>query len=759
MSTLRSPRAWAYRNEIGLLAALVLGALLLPGALSVGETARGLVDGAVITLSALGVVLVYRANRFVNFAQFPLATAAGGVFAGLVKGQVFLNLSRSLCGCVSRDPQGISVTLNFLLAALVSVALAAGLSFAFYAVLLRRFTRSPRLVLTIFTVFAAQSLLGFFPTLRGWFIGQGEEALARALDRPIEPPLDFAWKIGPATELRLADLILLASAAVAVFWVRRFLQGSDAGVAIRAASESPARAQSLGVDVVAVTGRVWFIAGLLAGVVGVVSAFNLPAGTVGMPGPGDRLLSIEALVVVLVVALCSRFLSFEMVLASGLVVGLVRAAVQGAFGSTVLVDAALVVLVGCLLLMQQNDRGRADRHDAADYEVAREVRPVAKELAHLPQVKAWVRYGMGASLVTVLGLPWLLARADVAVLTTFVIFTLVGLSLVVLTGWTGQVSFGQFGFAAIGAWAAAVSGLPMPLAVLVGATVGACAAVVVGYPAMRLSGLTMAVSTMAFAVSVAAVFTSDRYLGRMLPDSLTPPKLLGMDVAEPRVFYYTMVVLVAAAAAGVASLRRSRLGRALIAARANEPAALAFGISVLRLRLTAAAVSGFLAALAGGLFAFQQGAVRPESFAAERSLELFLFSVIGGLGGVSGPFFGFAFMAALSLFSDNPLLRYVGAGTGAMFLLFAAPGGLSQVFYDSRDAALRRLATRLRIPVPSLHGDRAGAFDRAQLDEVRSRRTATARTLRYKLANQWALGRYGSADERAVQPAGNGRGA
>jgi branched-chain amino acid transport system permease protein len=154
-------------------------------------------------------------------------------------------------------------------------------------------------------------------------------------------------------------------------------------------------------------------------------------------------------------------------------------------------------------------------------------------------------------------------------------------------------------------------------------------------------------------------------------------------------------------------LRRSRTARVLVAARDNESAAQAFGISLLRARLSAFAVSGFFAALAGVLFAYQQGNVSASAFSVETSLLLFTYTVIGGLGSIAGPLVGFAALAVLSLSTLGPGVLATVNGLGGIALLLLAPGGLAQLGLDVRDGMLRRIARRGGITVPSLSQDTA----------------------------------------------------
>jgi branched-chain amino acid transport system permease protein len=750
-------RKLPYRNELLALVVLLGAIQVFPRRPLFGVYILGFTGAAAVTLHAIAIVLIYRANKFVNFAQLQLAVTAGVLFTALVQGQFLLNVTRSFCGCVSREPGPTARGVNFVFAAVVAVAVAALVSWLAYTTLLRRFRKSPRIMLTLVTIFAAQVLAGTQSQIQQFLVPRPEDDAAlfqRIAQRSTRPPGEFLWRIDPLASIRLGDVLLILAAVAAVIGLGLYLRKSDAGVAIRASAESPSRAQTLGVDVIGVTGRVWLIAGGLAGIAGVVGAFG---GRVAQD-PNQLTIPVDQLVVILAVAVLARFRSLGMVALGAVVLGILRTAVQFSFSSTAPMDAAIVFLIGGLLLLQRYEQSRAEREDVAGFDVTREVRPIPKELRALPQVQTWVRTTGGIGAVVLLGLPWALSSSSTTLLTVYVIYSIIGLSLLVLTGWAGQISLGQFGFAAIGAWAAAVSHLPFPLALLFGGLVGAAASVIVGIPALKLSGLNLAISTLAFAVSARALFIDDRYLGKWLPDQLNRPSVLGMNFDDSRVFYYFCVVIVILCALAVTGLRRSRTGRVLIATRANEATAQSFGINILRTRLAAFAVSGFLAAFAGALFAFHQRQVTPESYTADASLQIFMFAAIGGLGGIAGPVLGFSFMAVINLYGSNPLLQYTASGIGALLLLFLAPGGLAQVVYDTRDSALRRLAIRLRIPVPALMGDRKGGagFDRAELDEKRGRdlRADTKTALQYKLLQQWALDRYGRGDAQKERVGG-----
>jgi branched-chain amino acid transport system permease protein len=285
---------------------------------------------------------------------------------------------------------------------------------------------------------------------------------------------------------------------------------------------------------------------------------------------------------------------------------------------------------------------------------------------------------------------------------------------------------------------AASSRLPFPLAVLAAAGAGAVVAVAVGIPALRLRGLHLAITTLAFALATSALLLNPRYLGRALPASLSRPAFLGIDFADQRASYYLAVGALALAVASVASMRRSRTARALIAARDNPAAAQSYGIDVVTARLGAFAVSGFLAASAGALVAFQEGGVRALAFTPERSVRVFVYAVIGGLGSIGGPLLGFAYDGVLSLLAASPLVVGLSTGVGGLALLLLLPGGLSQLSAEVRDAWLRRVARRYRVAVPGLLG-RAGGAAPGEQAPIAPPPASSVPPPRYELDDQWGL--------------------
>ena len=725
-----------YRNEVGLLILGIAVIQFFPGGTPLSVYVGGTVAAAPLLLSAIGIILVYRANRFINFSQLQLSIWTGILFQSLVRGEGPLRGLRTVCGCISQTPGSTATAINFAFSALVSIAAAILINYFVSLVLIRHFARSGQLVLTLVTIAVAQALAGTQTEILQELIPTHLLSLG-LLPQTAPSPVDVTVKIG-GYPLHLADLLFVGVAVVGVVALSTYLRRSGTGAGIRAAAENPSRALSLGLAVDSVTATVWGLAGLFAGVAGVLGAFN---GAASASSSSTFALDVEGFTVILVVVVLARFTSIWLAAGAAVVVGILQAAVQQSYFSEAPFDAALVLIIGGILMLQREPRGRSDRDDFAENDLIRELRPMPFQLKSHDVVRSWVRTGSVVGAAVLIGLPFALGAGSVALLSDYVAFALIGLSILILSGWAGQAALGQFGFAAVGAWAGAVCGLPFLAALVIGGLAGAAAAVVIGIPGLKLKGLSLAICTMAFSVSAYTLFINTTYFGSLLPSSLAAPSVFGLNISSPISYYFFCLVVLILCLVGLIGLRRSRTARVLIALRANEPAAQSFGINPQRARLSAYAVSGLLSGVAGVLVAYRLGVVAPATFAPAQSIYLFVLTAIGGLGAMPGPVIGFAFGWILVSLSSNPLITYFGEGIGLLLLLYVLPGGLAQGVYDIRDSMLRRLAIRRRIDVPSLLGARSGdAGDTAFSIEPPRRGPSAEAQIRYKLSGQWALG-------------------
>jgi branched-chain amino acid transport system permease protein len=302
-----------------------------------------------------------------------------------------------------------------------------------------------------------------------------------------------------------------------------------------------------------------------------------------------------------------------------------------------------------------------------------------------------------------------------------IIYAIVGVSLVILTGWGGQISLGHFAFAGLGA--AVAGGLvanhntDFLLAVVAAGLVGAVGSIIIGIPAVRLPGLFLAATTLAFAANTQYFFLQRQYFAWLLPDPdkyVERPVLFGrVDLHSDHAFYFACVAVLGISVVVARSIRTQRSGRVMIAVRDNARAAQSYGINPTRTRLVAFAFSGFFAAVAGAMFAHVQGVVDAGVFTPDRSLQIFSMTVIGGLTSVGGAFAGAVYVVGFQYFLPDYSL--LASGLGMLVLLLFFPGGLSEIGFTLRDAFLRRLAISKAIHVPSLLAD-----SRQQAEETRA---------------------------------------
>jgi branched-chain amino acid transport system permease protein len=310
-----------------------------------------------------------------------------------------------------------------------------------------------------------------------------------------------------------------------------------------------------------------------------------------------------------------------------------------------------------------------------------------------------------------------MSESQINLAAVILIIAIVGVSLVVLTGWAGQVSLGQVAFMGIGA---AVGGYitsswhwDLSIALVIAGLVGAAAAMLIGLPALRIRGLFLAVATLSFALATSSYLLNREFVGWLPVERFERPPLFGRISlqTEARFYYFALAGLLIATFA-VRGLRRSRTGRVLIGIRENERAAQAYGVSAVGAKLTAFAMSGFIAAFAGAIFVHHQQVLGIEPYGVERSFQVFIMTVVGGISSVPGAIIGAVFIEGIQYFrnvfpeSIRNLLGLMTGPIGVIIILMVLPGGIAQALYKVRDTLLRKVAERRGLLVPSLVADR-----------------------------------------------------
>lgn len=643
-----------------------------------GVFLHGVVVGLLTSMIAVGMALIYRANRVLNFAQGDLGYLPAMLSVMIV----------------------VTSGIPWLLAFGIGIASAAALGAACELLIIRRFFKAPRLVLTVATLGLSQ-LLAFgalvLPTLF-------DKETRWRVDAPFTFNFDFGGQRFNANHLLVLIIAPLAMALVGVF-----LQKTAVGVAIRAAADRAERASLLGVPVKGLHTIVWSIAGVLA----FLSLF-LRSGVIGLPI--GTALSLGVLMRALAALMLGRMTNLTTIALSGVAIGVLQMGVDWNGikfldqQSPALIEPIVALVAIAALMMRRKDVSRLETDQASSWSAADEVRPVPKELARVPEIR-FVR--LGALVLGVAGLlflpHWVEIDTSLKISIVF-IYVLVAASIVVVTGWAGQVSLAQVAFMAIGAVAGAKAsnewGWDLSLALLFAGFVGVITAVIIGLPALRVKGLFLAVTTLGFGLATSNWLLNPRFFDFVPNRRIERLPLFGrIDLNSPTRIYYVCLAVCVLVLLGLRGVRHSRTGRVLLALRENERATQAFGISAVRAKLTAFAISGFVAAVAGALYVHHQQSYDAESFSPQLSIVMFTAAVVGGLGSLTGGVLGAIWLeGGFFLLPGN--WRFFASSVGVLFVLLVIPGGLGSLVYRVRDIWLRWVADRNQILVPSMIADR-----------------------------------------------------
>ena len=452
----KNRRVRVFAGWVASIAAFYL-ALQLIWPTPLGIMVWGLVISTLTALLAFGLVLIYRSHRVINFAQADL----GAVPASLCVSLVVL--------------RGWSYWVAVPFALLLAVALGSAVEF----LVIRRFARAPRLILMVATIGLAQLLAG---------IGQ---AIPNFFDASFPPqtlplPFEFRFAIDPFI-FHAGELVAVVTTLAVTVLLFAFLRYTNMGIAMRASASSADRASLLGVNVGRVHNLAWVIATLIA-TIGMI----LRAGVLGLPlgsafGPQILLRALAAAVI-------GRMENLAVIFAASCGIGVVEVAILWNKGSGTLIDPALFVIVlGALLLQRRNRESPVVDQALSTWTHAATVRPVPRELASLPEVR-WVFRGLRVLfVVALLAVPAFLDERYTNLAAAVVIYSIIAVSLVLLTGWAGEISLGQVAFVAIGAAAAGAANVHWHLApvlsFLLAGVVGAVASVIIGIPGAAHPGV------------------------------------------------------------------------------------------------------------------------------------------------------------------------------------------------------------------------------------------------------------------------------
>jgi ABC-type branched-subunit amino acid transport system permease subunit len=620
----------------------------------------GLVVGLSYALLAIGLILIYRSTRVINLAHGEIGAFAAAIVAILVNENGW----------------------PYWVAALVALVVAGVLGAAVELLVIRRLFRAPRLIVLVATMGLAQLFL-----VGTYFLNGRIDNRLVGFPAPFSTTLTLGSLVLQPGELTLLVAVPIVAAALAAFF-----RLTGFGVAVRAAAENADSARLVGIPTKRISTFVWMTAGLLS------------AGTALMLAPGRGLTVTESLgpdllMRALAAAVLARLTSLPRAVVAGIVIGVIEKVVAWNYSVGEVELVLFVVVMGALLFQH---RGSVRDTEASAWQLASLVRPIPRAVQHLPAIRAMNWIGLAAFVAVAAAVPFALSNSQIFLLTSVVAFAIAGLSVTILTGYSGQISLGQVAFFGIGAAAnyqlTVELYVPFWVALLLSGLIGAGVAVLIGIPALRIRGLFLAVTTLAFALVTQKWLLGQTWLAG--PGVIAPRPYWGsLDFASQHAYYYLALSGLLLAILICRNTLRSGVGRNLMAIRDNEAQGAAFTVPVVRTKLTAFAISGFLAAFGGAIYGHGVETFQVANFPVSDSLRVVSMTIIGGLGSIPGTIMGAFFVVGIDRLVEVQYLRLLSTSIGLLLLLLYLPGGFGQILYAVRDRLVASIARRAGVDV------------------------------------------------------------
>ena len=650
----------------------LLAAAILPNGAPLGVVLIGAILGSASALTAVGLVLIWRSARIVNFAVGGLGAATG--------------LSVIRLHTAWGWPYPVALVLGVLCGISVGVIVE--------LVVIRRFTNSPRLLATVATIGLAQLLGGVELTLPGAIFGTNTGPVTIG---GFETPLS-SWKMKVGAHIIDGNHVLIVLVVpLLVFGLSAFLKRSLTGTAIRAASMNRDWARLLGIDVGKLSMLTWGLAGGLAAATYLLQAPFL--GTVPQAAAGAA-----SLMVPLAAALIARMESMPVACAAAVALGSLDQVVRwNASRTPTMSDLVLLLVILATLLFRKSSSSRA-----ADDDSALQLPSLDRMRIHVggPKTAGWMKLaGVTVLFVLCVLLPQQLSASTAYTLSIAAVWALVAISTVIATGWTGQLSLGQFAIVGLSAAVAGnlVSEGSVDALVVLGAAIatGMIVAAIIGIPALRIRGPFLAIVTLALAIVVDGYVLNPNYFPDLLPDALKRPVLLQRWPLEREQNMLSLTLVVLALGMIVAlSVRATRSGRNLLAVRDNSKAAEAQSVSSRSTSVQGFVLAGAMAGAAGFLHVLILHGVRLGSYRAASSVESFSATTIGGLSSLTG-----SVVAAFGLRASqdwmSPEFRMVAMGIGVLLVLWLFPAGIGGIPASVLGRIRARSAGRQPEPAPA----------------------------------------------------------
>ena len=641
----------------------------------------GLGSGALIAGIALGIVLQYRGSGIINIATGAIA---------MVGGYSYWSLKAGIYGWDASTAEALVITL------LVLLLLGVVIEFLAFRPLRR-----------------GSPLAKLAASLGVLLVAQASVALAFGIDTKVPPPvlpqgtIKIFGSIVPVDRLILPAIVLFVTLLLSLLYrLSRF------GLATRAASENEVGAMLLGLSPNTLALANTLLATVVVGGLGILAAAIVQLDSTSLP---------LQVVPALTAALFAGFTSFWIAALVGLGIGMLENILYylqtfSWFPTDhgVAMPGVQPLLVFVLMVIALFVRGTSLPTRGELVEGRLPMAPSGRNLGRTALIAGAV------AVVALIVLPYDFRQA----LITSLLATIMCLSLVVITGFVGQISIVQLALAGVSGFVvshlAVDHGIGFPWAMLIGALGATAVGLVIAASALRVRGVSLAVVTLAGAVAIEQfVFLSTTWGGGSSSSPVPEPKIFGFDLGPyagfrgldgkipSPVFGFFVVGITLLLGLFVANLRRSSLGQRMLAIRSNERAAAAAGVNVRNVKLAAFGISAFIAGIAGSLYGYNFSSVTVSRFSALTALSLIAFAYVGGITMVSGAIF--AGLISVEALFPYALQKWFGisgnwallfGGMALIVTLFQNPEGVAGATYRKRRQKKRLkepTATRTRL--------------------------------------------------------------
>jgi len=614
----------------------------------------GAITGMTYGILAVGLILVFRSNRIINFAHGEI-----GAFAAAVL--------------------GVTVTrwhFPYWVAFVVALALGGAVAALSEVVVVRRLRHAPSVMSIVATLGLAQFLLLFS------LVVNSQASAGRLFPQPSFLP---QFDVGALRVTRAYSAMLFITPVI-VALLAWFLKRSRYGLAIRASAANPDAARMSGVFAGRMSTFAWAIAGSVSAFTAILVLPTRGFANAQFLGPGLLLRALAAAVI-------ARMHSLPLGLAAGVGVGVIEQALLWNYPRGGLVEMVLFCIILAALLLQPRQMSTRD-DDKGSWAAVQAWAPLPETLRSLWPVRnlGWIVAGIAGAVALIL--PLVITNATSIILIVIMAFAIVGLSIGVVTGLGGQLSLGQFALAGVGATVSYVVTTHVgsyALGFVAAGVAAAAVSLVIGLPALRIRGLMLAVTTLGFALATQGWLFQQSW---MLGEGVDPGRpIIGNTIFDTGKEYYLFGLLPLAGAFWLArNVWRSGVGRRLRAIRDNEAGARAFTVRATTVKLQGFVIAGFLAGMGGALYGHALSRISSTAFPIEASINAAAMTVLGGLGMLAGPLIGAFYIIGVPEFLPLDNAGLAATSLGWLVLILYFPGGIAQLIKPLRDRTVDLIA-------------------------------------------------------------------